>query len=576
VGVANADNDVMLQGFYWDNPGGWFKSLREQIPELKAAGITAIWLPPPTKCDGGASSNGYDPFDHYDLGEFDQRGTVGTHFGTKQDLMDLVAALHQAGIAAYADVVLNHMMGAVQEDNPLTQQKTWTKFTYQHPAPAGAPAWPDVERLLGRSIPHGPDEPYLFNKTWMDFHRSTEHNDEDGERHAAAFGSDICQAHDYAGGGLKLWGDWLTRTVGYDGYRVDFAKGLDEGFLNGFLNFGAMKGKFAVREYWEGDVNNLDGWYNEVDTASVFDFPLFFRALNPMCNDTSGNNFKMSWLDGAGYGAKNPFRTVTFAENHDTDRSNPITNDKIMAYAFILSMEGYPCLFYKDLYVYGMKDKIFELVDVRRRFAAGKTSTLWKDDHLFIAQRNGNGGQIDGLVVAINNSPTDTLGQWVSVKSEWANKVLKIYSFSGKVDGGNQDKFTGETSDVTVQADGRVRFWAPPRGYAIYAFDIGHELTGINDQITALQNGPQTPETQKQLEALIRKRDVLTAQVAAGFHPRKDGPVTGMPDGFDHAAVIQNPEWDSPAMATPGRPSPRPDLAPSTTTPGFLGPLDRH
>src|SRR5262249_21980113 len=159
----------------------------------------------------------------------------------------------------------------------------------------------------------------------------------------------------------------------------DFAKGLDEGYLAQWLGYGAMKGKFAVREYWDGDVNNLDAFYHEADSASVFDFPLFFRALNPMCNDTSGNNFKMSWLDGAGYGAKNPFRTVTFAENHDTDRSNPITNDKLMAYAFILTMEGYPCVFYKDLYVYNLKDKIFELIDVRHRFAAGNTSTLWKD-----------------------------------------------------------------------------------------------------------------------------------------------------------------------------------------------------
>src|SRR5262249_18637653 len=158
------------------------------------------------------------------------------------------------------------------------------------------------------------------------------------------------------------------------------------------------------------------------------------------------------------------------------------------AYAFILTMEGYPCVFYKDVYVYGMKDKIFELIDVRRRFAAGHTSTLWKDDHLWVAQRNGNPGQQDGLLVALNNTATDTLGQWVSVKPEWAGKVLKLYTCAGKIGADNQDKFTGETSDVTVQPDGRVRIWAPPRGYAVYAFDLGHPLEGIKSQIAQLQS----------------------------------------------------------------------------------------
>ena len=37
-----------------------------------------------------------------------------------------------------------------------------------------------------------------------------------------------------------------------------------------------------------------------------------------------------------------PDQAVTFVENHDVVRDSPIINDKLLAYAFILTHEGYP------------------------------------------------------------------------------------------------------------------------------------------------------------------------------------------------------------------------------------------
>src|SRR5262249_17932362 len=144
-----------------------------------------------------------------------------------------------------------------------------------------------------------------------------------------------------------------------------------------------------------------------------------------------GNSFDMRTLRVCGYSARNRFRAVTFAENHDTDRSNPIRSNKMMAYAFILSMEGYPCVFYKDLYVYGLKDQVFQLIGLRKRFAGGGTTLLFSDQHTFIAQRDGTAATTDGLVMVLNNRATGLVSQSVKVNKKWAGKKLWVHAFGG-------------------------------------------------------------------------------------------------------------------------------------------------
>ena len=73
---------VMLQAFYWDCPREdhkefqWWNTIRAQIPSLAKVGFTSLWLPPVHKAGNlGGPSMGYDPYDYYDLGEFDQKGS---------------------------------------------------------------------------------------------------------------------------------------------------------------------------------------------------------------------------------------------------------------------------------------------------------------------------------------------------------------------------------------------------------------------------------------------------------------------------------------------------------------------
>lgn len=73
----------------------------------------------------GACSNGYDPQDLYDLGEF---GLGRTVFGTRAEVDALIASLNVNGMEAVADVVYNHRDGGVGEDNPAAKAYIETHF----------------------------------------------------------------------------------------------------------------------------------------------------------------------------------------------------------------------------------------------------------------------------------------------------------------------------------------------------------------------------------------------------------------------------------------------------------------
>ena len=103
----------MFQAFEWhvpDDQAHWRRLLQE-LPTLKRMGVDNIWIPPGCKAMS-PSGNGYDIYDLYDLGEFDQKGTRPTKWGTKEELQNLIAGAQDKGIGVYWDAVLNHKAGA--------------------------------------------------------------------------------------------------------------------------------------------------------------------------------------------------------------------------------------------------------------------------------------------------------------------------------------------------------------------------------------------------------------------------------------------------------------------------------
>ena len=141
-------NGVMFQAFEWylNCKSNHWNFLGKMAEELANLGITAIWLPPAYKGIGGKDEVGYGVYDMYDLGEFDQKGSVATKYGTKDEYLESIIKLKQAGINVYADIVLNHKMGADSlqtikakkcrwDDHNIEMGdeevvEVWTKFTF--------------------------------------------------------------------------------------------------------------------------------------------------------------------------------------------------------------------------------------------------------------------------------------------------------------------------------------------------------------------------------------------------------------------------------------------------------------
>ena len=125
---------VLLQAFYWNCPadetqdGTWWSFVASRLQQLKAAGFTALWLPPAQKASV-VQSMGYDPYDYYDLGDFEQKGGVKTWFGNSAELGNLIRSAHDHGLSVYADLVLDHNYGADGlEFNPLINEERPTLF----------------------------------------------------------------------------------------------------------------------------------------------------------------------------------------------------------------------------------------------------------------------------------------------------------------------------------------------------------------------------------------------------------------------------------------------------------------
>ena len=94
---TSAQNGVMMQYFHWYNEpdGKLWTQLAEQAEALAAAGITALWLPPAYKGTAGGYDVGYGVYDMYDLGEFDQKGSLRTKYGTKDEYVNAIKAVKQ-------------------------------------------------------------------------------------------------------------------------------------------------------------------------------------------------------------------------------------------------------------------------------------------------------------------------------------------------------------------------------------------------------------------------------------------------------------------------------------------------
>jgi len=439
---------VMLQAFYWDCPREdhkefqWWNTIREQIPSLANTGFTALWLPPVHEAGNLAGpAMGYDPYDYYDLGEFDQKGSVATWYGSKQELLALIHDAHESDMGVIADIVINHNSGAdAEEVNPLTGQSRWTLF-----------------QPKSRKFP----------RNWESFHPNMY---ESGDEMAFGGMPDLSHRNPYVYAELLKMARWLIEEVGFDGFRYDFVKGYGANTITAIQEYRYMRdGKplqpYGVAEFWD-NARAIENWvdlanFSSSNPVDAFDFPMR-EMLKALC-DQYGFSLRSltTWETVL---QKQAQSVVTFVENHDLrDEGRPIVNDKLLAYSCILTHEGYPCVFWHDYFNYnlalpGTANGVSALVQAHEKFAGGTTQTLYLDDDLYIMQRTGYGDK-PGLIYVLNNRGDTWHGEWVGTK--WPNASFRPVAWWGANE-------RSRPIDQSTGVDARGQFFAPARGYAVY------------------------------------------------------------------------------------------------------------
>jgi alpha-amylase len=411
----------------------WWDHVAAQANAWRSSGFSAVLLPPVLKTPAGASpgADGYGVYDDYDLGSKNQFGSVPTRFGSRQLLQRCIAIMRANGLDVYADVVPHQRQGG-------------ENYTYNYQgAVSGTPG--RFHKFPDCFFPNVPRDP-IAGPIADDFQ----------------FGDELCPINakplGYVMDGLIAAGNWLTQALGVQGYRMDDVKGMAVEFVRTWLESGSMEGQFAVGEYFDGDPQTLNWWCWEsgmMGRCNVFDFSLRF-SLAAMCNNQS--SWDMAQLDHAGLAGISPLSAVTFVENPDTDTSFPVIWNKILGYAYILTSEGYPCVFYKDYSsdpgCYNLGSLIDNLVWIHENLAFGTTVCRWKDFQSIVYERQG----YPTLLVGLNNGAG-------------GSRSLTVQTAFGS--GVQLHDYTGHGDDVWTGGQGEVTLTLPPNdnglGYVAYS-----------------------------------------------------------------------------------------------------------
>ena len=367
----NDVNGVLLQFFHWYLPpdGTLWRQLAERSRELAETGFTALWLPPAYKGADGGSDRGYAVYDLFDLGEFDQKGSVRTKYGTKDEYLAAIAAAQDAGMQVYADIVLSHRLGG--DD---TEEFTATPMDPQdRNRPIGEPrtirAY-TVFRFPGRGGKHSTLEWHWWHFNATDFDendpgfeavylfegkRFQDDVDLDFGNYDYLLGNNVDIDSEDVRTELLHWGRWYVETTGLDGFRFDAAKHVRPDFFLEWLAHvkeHAGKDLFAVGEYWKYERDDLERFRERTDGQIMLFDTILHDNLVQASRDAEGYDLR-TVFDGT-LVQDDPTGAVTLVTNHDTQPLQ--TNEAVVepwfvphAYALILLREGgYPVVFLGD------------------------------------------------------------------------------------------------------------------------------------------------------------------------------------------------------------------------------------
>ena len=370
--------DVMLQAFYYDSyrdgaPGDVVLSGTTTLGNTKWSTLLnqsgeigtyfdLVWLPPSGKSEGGT---GYHQT---------QYSNQNSDWGKQKELLEFINRMHAANTKVVADIVINH----------AGCKSSWCDFYPQN---------------FGEYGTFQPDASWICKTDEVNF------NPEAGDWKGKATGTDdggynmqdnYASARDWAHADprvqemMKAYLKWMKDEIGFDGWRYDYAQGFKGKYIDMYNS--AAANYFSVVEFWNGDMNNIKSYLNDVNWNTLaFDFSTKYSAIQGIA-DGNYQKCKGSGLLGAGLSKF----AVTFVDSHDTyfgcqggrDNNDEIggcgksmedyNKDRVLgANAFILSMPGVPCVFYPHWAKY--KDAIGKMI-LARKAAGVHSESLVSDE----------------------------------------------------------------------------------------------------------------------------------------------------------------------------------------------------
>lgn len=502
-------NGTMMQYFHWYLPTGGthWNTLKADAKKLADAGFTALWLPPASKANGGGYDVGYGTYDLFDLGEFNQKGTIPTKYGTKDEFIAAVKAARDVGMQIYADVVFNHKMGAdATEDveaipvdsgdrnRPIGGVETiraWTEFDFPGRGNTYSSMkwhWWHFDAVDYNAYKPGSAQIYRFkDKVFANKVDLSQGN------YDYLMGCDLDMDNEQVRGELKYWGEWIMDTVGVDGFRMDAIKHIQGDFFNEWLDHVehyAQRDLFAVGEYWTQNLAALH-WYigNTSGRMALFDVPLHYNFYSA---SKGGGHYDMRTILDNTLMQQAPYLAVTFVENHDTQPLQALESVvdawfKPLAYAIILlRAEGYPNVFYADYYGAHYKDKgrdgneyeiwldshkwmIDRLLFARKNFAYGPQYSYFDHPDIIGWTRLGDAEHSEAMAVILSDGPGGS--KWMEVGKRNATfyditEHIKQPVYSN-ADGWGEFRCNGGSVSVWVEKQSLVRAianWLMPLG----------------------------------------------------------------------------------------------------------------
>jgi alpha-amylase len=344
--------DPTSKGYYH---GGDIKGLESKLDYIKGLGTTALWITPPFKnryVQG--SSAGYHG---YWITDFTQ---VDPHFGTNQDLADLVAKTHAMGMKIFLDIVVNHTADVIKltakPGGPSTRSYV-SKATSPYRDAAGnifndrdyidSPLFPALN--VATSFPFTPSvaaaDAHVKQPEWLN--DLTLYHNRAGNAGNAADGAEEQTYGDFSGlddlftenprvvdGMIDIFKTWVD--FGVDGFRIDSARHVDTEFWQKFSPAILQEAHRVGTDqfFMFGEVFDTSRPFTSIYTTtaklqSVLDFPFQAadRGFASQSQPTSALSSLFADDDWYTDADSNVYELPTFLGNHDMGRIGQFIRD---------------------------------------------------------------------------------------------------------------------------------------------------------------------------------------------------------------------------------------------------------